>query len=135
MTGWLDHLIIVPIILPLMAAAGMLLLDERRRILKGLISLAVMTGILAAAILLLNESATGAADGGDVARVEPGGVQGQRGFGVGTDHQDLDLLQHLQGVDQPLDARVEAPPALFVAGLGLGLVADFRVEVGVLAQW
>ena len=64
MTGWLDHLIIVPIILPLMAAAGMLLLDERRRILKGLISLTVMTGILAAAILLLNESATGAADGG-----------------------------------------------------------------------
>lgn len=69
MSGWLEHLIIGPIVLPMMAAAGMLLLDERRRILKGLISLAVMSGILAMAILLLHESATGAANGGDVARV------------------------------------------------------------------
>ncbi len=69
MTGWLDHLIIVPIVLPLAAAAGMLLLDERRRILKGLISLAVMTGILVIALLLLHESATGATDGGGVAQV------------------------------------------------------------------
>lgn len=69
MTGWLDHLIIGPIILPLVAAAGMLLLEERRRILKGLISLAVMTGILAMAVLLLHQSAIGAADRGDVAHV------------------------------------------------------------------
>ena len=69
MTGWLDHLIIGPIVLPLAAAAGMLLIDERRRILKGVTSLAVMTGILVMAMLLLHESATGAADGGDVARV------------------------------------------------------------------
>ena len=69
MTGWLDHLIIGPVVLPLAAAAGMLLIDERRRILKGVISLAVMAGVLAMAMLLLHESATGAADGGDVARV------------------------------------------------------------------
>ena len=69
MNGLLVHLIIGPVILPLVAAAGMLLLDERRRILKGLISLAVMAGILVMAMLLLHESATGSADGGDVARV------------------------------------------------------------------
>ena len=69
MSGWLDHLIIGPILLPLAAAAGMLLLDERRRILKGLISLGVMTAILIMAVLLLHESATGAPGGGDVARV------------------------------------------------------------------
>lgn len=69
MNGWLDHLIIGPIVLPLAAAAGMLLLDERRRMLKGLISLTVMAAILVMATLLLHESATGAADGGDVARV------------------------------------------------------------------
>lgn len=69
MNGWLEHLIIGPIVLPMAAAAGMLLLDERRRILKGVISLTVMAAILVMALVLLHESATGASDGGDVARV------------------------------------------------------------------
>ncbi|GAA0627349.1 monovalent cation/H+ antiporter subunit D [Brevundimonas kwangchunensis] len=69
MTDWLEHLIIGPIVLPLVVAAGMLLIDERRRIVKGVVSLAAMTAILVMAGLLIHESATGAADGGDVARV------------------------------------------------------------------
>lgn len=69
MIGWMEHLIIGPIVLPLVVAAGMLLIDERRRILKGGLSLAAMAAILAMAGVLIHESATGAADGGDVARV------------------------------------------------------------------
>ena len=69
MTDWLEHLIIGPIVLPLVVAAGMLLIDERRRIVKGVMSLAAMTAILVMAIVLIHESATGAIDGGDVARV------------------------------------------------------------------
>ena len=69
MTGWMDHLIIGPIVLPLVVAAGMLLIDERRRTLKAVLSLAAMTAMLVIAGILIHESATGAADGGDVARV------------------------------------------------------------------
>ncbi|MFC5342839.1 monovalent cation/H+ antiporter subunit D [Brevundimonas staleyi] len=69
MSGWMEHLIIGPIVLPLAVAAGMLLIDERRRILKGALSLITMTAILVMAGILIHESATGAADGGDVARV------------------------------------------------------------------
>jgi multicomponent K+:H+ antiporter subunit D len=68
-TSWFDHLIIGPILLPLVVAAFMLLLDERRRVVKGVLSLAAMTAILVMAGVLIHESATGAADGGDVARV------------------------------------------------------------------
>src|SRR3546814_1163185 len=35
-TGWLHHLMIAPILLPLMASALMLAFDERRRVLKRL---------------------------------------------------------------------------------------------------
>jgi len=69
MTDWLEHLIIGPIVLPLVMAASMLLIDERRRVVKGVLSLGAMTAILAMAVVLIHESATGAADGGDVARV------------------------------------------------------------------
>lgn len=69
MSGWLEHLIIGPILLPLVVAAGMLLLDERRRVLKGVLSLVAMGAILVMALFLIHESATGAVDGGDVARV------------------------------------------------------------------
>ncbi|MDQ8027842.1 MAG: monovalent cation/H+ antiporter subunit D [Brevundimonas sp.] len=69
MTDWLEHLIIGPIVLPLLAAAGMLLIDERRRIVKGVVSLTTMAAILAMTLVLIHESATGAPDGGDVARV------------------------------------------------------------------
>ena len=63
-----------------------------------------------------------------------GVFQIQRGFGVGADHQHLEFLQHLQGVDQPLDARVDAPPALLVVDFFLRLVADFRVQLGMLTE-
>ncbi|MNZ35213.1 hypothetical protein D3C78_526040 [compost metagenome] len=74
--------------------------------------------------------------GRDAGAHAQGFLQVQGGLGVGADHQYLDLLEHLQGVDQPLDARVEAPPALAVVALVLllRLVADFRVEVGMLAD-
>lgn len=42
----LDHIVIIPIILPLIAAAFMLLLDERRRILKNSIGIGTMVVIL-----------------------------------------------------------------------------------------
>ena len=35
MTFMIDHLIVVPILLPLVSAAVMLFMDERRRVLKG----------------------------------------------------------------------------------------------------
>ena len=54
-------------------------------------------------------------------------LQIQRGLGVGADDQHLVLLQHLQGVDQPLDAWFDAPPALLVVDFVLCLIADFRV--------
>jgi len=51
MTGWLGHLVITPIILPLMASALMLAFDERRRVLKRVLSLG------AAALLIANAAA------------------------------------------------------------------------------
>jgi hypothetical protein len=56
------------------------------------------------------------------------------GFGVGADDQHFELFQHLQRVDQPLDARVELPPALLVIHIRLRLVADFGIQVSMLAQ-
>ncbi|WP_262268895.1 monovalent cation/H+ antiporter subunit D [Microvirga yunnanensis] len=53
MSGLLDHLIIVPILLPLVSAAVMLLLNERRRTLKGVIGLATTVALLAVSIVLL----------------------------------------------------------------------------------
>lgn len=64
-----DHLIIVPIVLPLLAAAGMLLVNERRQTLKAVISLITMTAMLATAMILLHTAATGGAGGSDTARV------------------------------------------------------------------
>jgi len=69
MTDWQEHLIIGPIVLPMVIAAAMLLFDERRRLLKGGLSLFAMAAILVMALALLHESATGAAGGGDTARV------------------------------------------------------------------
>ena len=61
--------------------------------------------------------------------------QVEGGFGVGADHQHLGLAEHLQGIDQPLDARIEFPPAWAVlAILAPGLVAGFRVQVGVFTE-
>ncbi|MDT4791933.1 hypothetical protein FQZ97_243870 [compost metagenome] len=73
--------------------------------------------------------------GRDAGAQAQGVFQVEGGFRVGADHQHLVLLEHLQGVDQPLDARVEAPPAgVLVAFLDLLLEAHFRIQVGVLAD-
>nr|WP_314438454.1 monovalent cation/H+ antiporter subunit D [uncultured Brevundimonas sp.] len=69
MSIWQTHLIIGPIVLPMAVAAAMLLFDERRRVLKGALSLGAMAAILVMALVLLQESATGATGGGDTARV------------------------------------------------------------------
>ena len=69
MIEWRDHLVIGPIVLPLFVAAAMLLLDERRRIIKGVLSLSAMAAILIMALVLLHESATGGSGGGDTARI------------------------------------------------------------------
>ena len=53
MRGWADHLIIVPILLPLVSAAVMLLLAERRRILKAVIGVATTVALLAVSVMLL----------------------------------------------------------------------------------
>lgn len=62
MTGIADHLVILPIILPLIAAAAMLLFDERRRRLKAGLSLLTLAGILAASIALMHGAAAGAGE-------------------------------------------------------------------------
>ena len=56
MTGLADHLIIVPILLPLVSAAMMLLLDERRRGLKSIIGLATTAALLIVAVVLLRQA-------------------------------------------------------------------------------
>jgi multicomponent K+:H+ antiporter subunit D len=53
MTGIGDHLIIAPILLPLVAGAVMLILDERRRVLKGAIGLLTTVLLLVVSIALL----------------------------------------------------------------------------------
>ena len=69
MIDWNAHLIIGPIVLPMIIASAMLLLDERRRTLKAALSLSAMAAILVMALVLLHESANGAVGGGDTARV------------------------------------------------------------------
>ncbi|PKP99784.1 MAG: monovalent cation/H+ antiporter subunit D [Alphaproteobacteria bacterium HGW-Alphaproteobacteria-13] len=53
MTGWLAHLIILPILLPLVASAMMLSLDERRRATKRALSLGAAALLIAVAAVLL----------------------------------------------------------------------------------
>jgi multicomponent K+:H+ antiporter subunit D len=53
MTGMMDHLIIVPILLPLVSGALMLLLAERRRVLKGVIGVATTFALLAVSVMLM----------------------------------------------------------------------------------
>ncbi len=57
MTGWLSHLVIAPIALPLVAGAFMLLLDDRRVTVKALISLATTLLLLVIAMALLADAA------------------------------------------------------------------------------
>jgi multicomponent K+:H+ antiporter subunit D len=56
MTGMIDHLIIVPILLPLISGAVMLLLDERRRALKGGIGIATTVALLIVSLVLLRQA-------------------------------------------------------------------------------
>jgi multicomponent K+:H+ antiporter subunit D len=53
MTDWLQHLIVMPILLPLLTAGLMLLLDERNRIVKATLNLLSTSALLAIAIGLV----------------------------------------------------------------------------------
>ena len=52
---WMDHLIVLPVVLPLVASATMLLLKERRRKIKAAISVATVVALLAVSLLLLEQ--------------------------------------------------------------------------------
>ena len=53
MTGWMQHFIIAPIVLPMAVSAVMLAFNERRRALKRVLSLTTMAGLVVIAALLL----------------------------------------------------------------------------------
>lgn len=53
MNGWIHHLIIAPILVPLVAAALMLFFDERQRVVKAMISLASTLILVAVSLTLL----------------------------------------------------------------------------------
>lgn len=53
MTRWIDHLTILPVLLPLVAAAVLLPIDERRRRMKAAVSIAATAGCLIVALVLL----------------------------------------------------------------------------------
>ena len=52
MSGWQQHLIIAPIVIPLVAGALLLFFDERERVLKAMISLVSCLALAAVAISL-----------------------------------------------------------------------------------
>ncbi|TWA86830.1 multisubunit potassium/proton antiporter PhaD subunit [Azospirillum brasilense] len=63
MNGWMDHLVIAPIVIPLLVGALLMLIDERRRALKATLGVASASALLALAVLLLyltDHTATGA---------------------------------------------------------------------------
>lgn len=68
MSGWMDHLTIAPILVPLLAGALMMLIDERRRTLKAALGVASAVTLLALAVLLLM-MADGTAPGTNAATV------------------------------------------------------------------
>lgn len=51
--GWANHLIVAPIILPLLASASMLLLDERQHRAKNIIAITTTLALLAVSVLLI----------------------------------------------------------------------------------
>jgi multicomponent K+:H+ antiporter subunit D len=63
MDGWIDHLLVAPILLPLAAAAMMLLLNERRVNVRRAISVTVTVLLILISILLLREVAAAEAAG------------------------------------------------------------------------
>lgn len=58
MLNWQDHLIIAPVLLPLVSAALLLLYDERRRVLKSVISIIATFMLFIVAIMLVNMANT-----------------------------------------------------------------------------
>lgn len=72
-SGWLNHLIIAPILLPLVASGLLLLLDERRRIAKNTIALATLIANLVISVMLIAQTV----------RVGAGGQSATRAYLVG----------------------------------------------------
>jgi multicomponent K+:H+ antiporter subunit D len=68
-TGWLHHLVVLPVLLPLAAAALLLVLDERRRALKNAVAIGVVLALVAFAVVLLDAADTHAAEGPGAALV------------------------------------------------------------------
>jgi multicomponent K+:H+ antiporter subunit D len=56
MTRWADHLIILPVLLPLFAGALLLPFDERRHVLKAVVSVASTVACLAVVVFLLRQA-------------------------------------------------------------------------------
>src|SRR5690606_16722656 len=63
-SDWTAHLVIGPIVVPLVASAAMLLFNERRNWLKRTLGIATTVTLLAMALLLLQSVSAPAADGG-----------------------------------------------------------------------
>ena len=72
-SGWPNHLIIAPILLPLVASGLLLLLDERRRIAKNTIALATLIANLVISVMLIAQTV----------RVGAGGQSATRAYLVG----------------------------------------------------
>ncbi len=68
-SGWLNHLIIAPILLPLVASGLLLLLDERRRIAKNTIALATLIANLVISVMLMAQTVRVGAGGQSATRV------------------------------------------------------------------
>ena len=66
---WLNHLIIAPILLPLVASALLLLLDERRRMAKNAIALATLLAVLVISVALLLQTVRVGISGNSATRV------------------------------------------------------------------
>ena len=66
---WLNHLIIAPILLPLVASALLLLLDERRRMAKNAIALATLLAVLVISVALLLQTVRVGISGDSATRV------------------------------------------------------------------
>ena len=63
MNGWMNHLVIAPIVIPLLVGALMMLIDERRRTLKaalGVVSASVLLVLAVVLLFLTDHTATGA---------------------------------------------------------------------------
>ena len=68
-SDWLNHLIIAPILLPLVASALLLLLDERRRMAKNAIALATLLAVLVISVALLLQTVRVGISGNSATRV------------------------------------------------------------------